>query len=375
MGSIPSIPIDVQALQDSEAYWKEQYAIVMQENTLQREEISDLRDENSNLRDENGRCYARINDNESDRSYRQRVFSNKHMEPTHKLVLLTVRDEIRSRKVDQQGLTRIDYASVGEKVGLSRQTVGRRAEELVQWGAFGKYTDKVPAIVKGGRSINKDHVYLSLNTIAVEAPEDIKPSDEPTYTHGGKRERCKACGSTNVRRVHHVICEDCKHEHILYPLDIEQEQLIEEAFDAVQDEPHHTMATKAETTTAIDQAIEVIDQALFDAVQDEPHHDLDTQDAPITPETVTPTYVTLPNDAVQDEPHTHIEQRTCNACGETFTPVQHPTLNIKVCSCFFHPEKREAYRERKAANIHAIPTVNYATGQVDMTKFEGGHLQ
>ena len=358
MGSITSIPIDVQALQDNEAYWKEQYAIVMQENTGLRELVDELQDDKATLIEQLDRCHARINDNESERAYTKRMLANDHMEPAHKLVLKAIRDEIRARKVDQQGLTRIDYASIGQKVGLSRQTATRRANELVEWGAFGKFVEKVPSIVKGGRTVNKEHVYLSLNTIAVEAPEDIKPQDEPLYTHGGKRERCKKCQGTNVRRVHHVICQDCGYEHILYPLDVEQEALINEAFDAVQDEPHHATTTKAETITTLDQAIEVIDQAL-----------LDISDAPITTEIVTSSPVTVQNtDVVQDEQHQTVTPfGTCSGCGATNDTIEDPHRpGHRICSCYNHPERRDTYRANKAIATKLVPTVNYANGQVEM---------
>jgi len=303
------------------------------ENTHIREEASERIEELENQVTEQAasyeekldRCHARINAYEEDKSYTKRLLANKRMQSAHKLVFMAVRDEIRSRKVDQRGYTHIDFSRTGEKIGLSRQRVGARLHELMDGGAFAHYTDEVRVTVKG-KSFDKEHYYLALNDIAIEAPEDIVPLivTEKGKEWGGKRERCKnpACGSHNLKHIHHTKCMDCGYEYIASaPLTGEQEELLAEALDPVQDEQseiHHDAIANR-----VDQAIEVVDQALLeiDPVQDE--------QGEIAPD-------------LEEKPF-----GTCSGCGATNDTIIHPHTGTRICSCYSHPERRDAYRASK----------------------------
>jgi hypothetical protein len=193
------------------------------ENSHLREQNAELVEQTEHLTTYVDHLLDRCNDYEEEKRYHKELRGNAAMSGNQKVILSAIREEIRNRRVDQEGPTRFDLAELAKQTGTSTRTVGREIARLEKWNVIGRIDEWVKK-TKKGRKIEINHISLYLKESA-KHPADIEPTDGQKRNHGGKRERCQRCGSDNLTRVHHVRCRECGHERVKYPLTPEQEQV------------------------------------------------------------------------------------------------------------------------------------------------------
>ncbi len=183
--------------------------------TFALQHASKLEEVNSQLLDDKKYCQERIDTYREREERIRRLLANKKIKAPHKLVLIHLENENSKLRPDPTDPIEIDMATVGSAVGMERKTVGVKIQELSQWGALTKTKQEKPLNKPG--ALNYDKVSVALNPIVFQEPEAIAPRKdgaEYSINHGGKREHCKKCGSTNLKPIHHTICLDCGREYI-----------------------------------------------------------------------------------------------------------------------------------------------------------------
>lgn len=147
------------------------------------------------------RCYARINDMESEKAYTHRLHKNKSINGNEKLALQAIREQILTLRVNPFEETQISLQNIAEKAGFSEWTARRAATTLDQLGLIHKRNDKA---VIGNDGKPHTHSFIALTEKAIDLDGIERPIEKQ---HGGSR-TCK-CGSENVKSYPIHVCLDC----------------------------------------------------------------------------------------------------------------------------------------------------------------------
>jgi len=171
------------------------------ENIQWRERFAELEERIEYLEEETRRKEIRIHRLEMDRLEEEDLRANDHLSHTHKAVLRTIQEIVRTLRVDDTTPTTIHLGEISKKTATGERQVRRVIEDLDQWGL----------ITKDTKQWKEGKVWKSEMTIAMggKAKNPAKSIETVRKKAGGYR-RCHNCGSKNIEAIAYQ-CIDCGH--------------------------------------------------------------------------------------------------------------------------------------------------------------------
>jgi hypothetical protein len=137
------------------------------------------------------------------RVWEDKLYANPHLSPSHKLALRQAVITIsKARKNESRELTKIYLPAIAQAIGLSAKTAGRTLMYLADAGAILREAETVT----DDHGARRTHIAIGLTDSAL-SPDTIQPPQP--RNHGGRRERCPACGSSELLEEKKIICTDC----------------------------------------------------------------------------------------------------------------------------------------------------------------------
>lgn len=206
------------------------------ENCQLREEHDQMQEELERLRDrvkflETWRAQKAL-----DEEHKSVLTANKAISSTTKIVYGLIRDEIHTKAVNMVGPVRIDYGEIASKAGVSSQTVGKIVDEIASYNRLWKYTETIDEVINtNGRPRRKVRKHIWLTLTGSTDLSTLGPTDGSSMRQGGYKIRCMKCGSDNVKHVRHTKCMNCGCEHITTPLTDYENEMLDQAHDAMRE--------------------------------------------------------------------------------------------------------------------------------------------
>jgi hypothetical protein len=149
------------------------------------------------------RYELKINQLEQDRIWERNLFRNSWMSGDQKIVLLTIREIIRTLRCNDEELVHMHVAEIVSKTGLGDRTIRRILTQLDEYGLITKECRKV----RNGSAWTSE-LWISMKAHAIQ---DANTIVTPARDHGGHRTKCEKCGSMNTEDIAAYKCLDCGH--------------------------------------------------------------------------------------------------------------------------------------------------------------------
>jgi hypothetical protein len=133
-----------------------------------------------------------------ERAWTYQLFANQHLSMSQKAALWAVLPELKTTPPDEQGYVHVPVWKVAKKIGMSAQRTGANLHQLAEAGGIARKEERI--------SPNETRILFSPTPLTAH-PMQIQPV--APRNHGGIRQRCKDCGSENLREQRIVTCLDC----------------------------------------------------------------------------------------------------------------------------------------------------------------------
>jgi hypothetical protein len=108
-------------------------------------------------------------------------------------------------RVEPDGMTPLSRDAIAEATGLSPSTAGRRLNQIAKAG----YLDKELRHFRDPETGEVRSRIVVKPVVPLDQWAEFRPPEEVMRTHGGKRVRCRSCGSEDVVELRQRFCRAC----------------------------------------------------------------------------------------------------------------------------------------------------------------------